>query len=81
MNILEQVANWNDLGPVAILFFLLVSFVWVTRWLLLKILADKDAQIVRANGLVDKATDETGATLKQILDTLREQQRQKEGRP
>lgn len=77
--ILPSILGWNDLGPVAILMFMLVTVVWVTRWLLLKILADKDAQIARANALVDKATDETGKTLAQILETLRETQQRKSG--
>jgi CHASE1-domain containing sensor protein len=74
-----SVLGWNELGPVAILFVMLLATLAMIRYLLIKVLADKDSQIARANALVDKATDETGKTLAQILEAIRENSARQRG--
>jgi hypothetical protein len=70
----QSVIGWNDLGPVAILFFILMPLIWLCRWLLQQLLADKRAQITRLETMNDRLTNETAATLKQILDAVRQKE-------
>jgi hypothetical protein len=72
--VFANLLSWNDLGPVAILFFILLPLIWLSRWLLMQLLADKRAQITRLETMNDRLTNETAATLKQILDAVRQRE-------
>lgn len=68
---LEKILEWDQAGPVAILMFVCVCLVYLTRWLLRELLRDKDAQIAQLSVANDKLRDEIGKTLNHILDAVR----------
>ena len=70
--LLKELLAWNDAGPVAILMFSLVMVTWVAIYLLRQLLKEKSEQIRRANQLTDRAVDEIGDTLDNILEALRD---------
>lgn len=76
---LGQILEWDRAGPVAILMFIVVCLVAFSRWVLAQLLRDKDRQIDRLVAINDRVTGELAATLKQILDALRDAS--KGGRP
>lgn len=70
---MQDVLAFDQAGPVAILVLILIGLAKVTHWLLTKLLADKDAQIVKLSQTVDVLTDELGETLKAILTAVKDQ--------
>lgn len=70
---MQDVLAFDQAGPVAILVLILIGLAKVTHWLLTKLLADKDAQIVKLSKTVDDLTDELGETLKAILTAVKDQ--------
>lgn len=69
---LTEILAWDEAGPVAILMFVAICLVFFSRWVLAQLLEAKNSQIARLESMNDKLTDETAATLKQILDAVRE---------
>lgn len=68
----NDVLAFDQAGPVAILVLVLLGLAKVAHWLLTKLIADKDAQIVKLSGTVDELTDGIGATLDAILTAVKE---------
>lgn len=70
---MQDVLAFDQAGPVAILILVLVGLAKIAHWLLVRLIADKDAQIARLSATVDDLTDEIGETLDSILTAVKEQ--------
>jgi hypothetical protein len=60
---MKDALAFDQAGPVAILLAVLVLVIGTTKWLLTKLIADKDAQIVELRGTVKMLTDDIARPL------------------
>jgi hypothetical protein len=68
---MKDALAFDQAGPVAILLAVLVLVIGTTKWLLTKLIADKDAQIVELRGTVKMLTDDIARTLDAVLTTVK----------
>jgi peptidoglycan hydrolase CwlO-like protein len=77
----DQALAFDQAGPVAILVLVLMGLTWLTRYLLTKLIADKDAQIDELRTTVKAMTEDVGKTLDKILTTVQTEAEERRRRP
>jgi F0F1-type ATP synthase membrane subunit b/b' len=69
----QDVLAFDQAGPVAVLVLVVFFLYRLFHWALMKLIEDKDAQIVQLNSSNDRLREEIAKTLDTILTAIKDQ--------